>query len=193
LQAVDELLEQLGATGDEAVTKPTWHYQEQPDSSSNNSSVSLRHALTVCYDIKTPKAQPLLTLLLQQLTATAAADTSSKTDQQQPGSSPVRPSIDLSVDATGGKAGAAAAAADGSSKDSSSKLLSPSAAIAASIAAVQALLSADVDAVESYLSPRHVIDILQEHPAAILTPQQVRGAHVWPWGLGWHVYMAKEQ
>jgi hypothetical protein len=179
LQAVDELLQQLGATGDEPVTRPTWHYQEQPDSSSNHnnsSSVSLRHALTVCYDIKTPKAQPLLTLLLEQLTAAAAADTSSKPDQQQqqqqPGSSPMRPSIDLTVDATGGKAGAPAAA-DGSSNNGSSKALSPSAAIAASIAAVQALLCAAAAAVESYLSPRHVIDILQEHPAATLTPQQV--------------------
>lgn len=173
LQAVDDLLQQLGATGHETVTRPTWHYQEQPDSSS--SSVSLRHALTVCYDIKTPKAQPLLTLLLEQLTAAAAGDTSSKTDQQQqqPGSSPVRPSIDLQVDATGGKAGAAAAA-DGSKDSSSSKALSPSAAVAASIAAVQALLSADAAAVEAYLSPRHVIDILQEHPTATLTPQQVR-------------------
>jgi hypothetical protein len=175
LQAVEELLQQLGATGDESVTRPSWHYQEQqqPDSSNNSSSsMSLRHALSVAYDIKTPKAKPLLQLLLEQLTAAAAADGSSKLDQQQQqqnGSSPRRPSIDLQVDATGGKSSPAskpAAAAAG-------KLAAAASPAAAGIAAIQGLLSSDTSALDAYLAPRHVIDVLQDYPAAKLTHTQV--------------------
>lgn len=134
--------------------------------------MSLRHALTVCYDIKTSKATPLLQLLREQLTAAAAGDGSSKQQQQQ--QSLLRPSIDLQVDATGGRFPPAAvtAAADGSTTaDSKATAASP----AAAIAAVQALLSADAAVVEQYLAPRHVIDVLQEYSAAKLTPQQLLG------------------
>jgi sulfite reductase (NADPH) flavoprotein alpha-component len=174
LQAVEELLQQLGLTGDEPVTCPSWHYQEQPDSSSSSSSMSLHHALTVCYDIKTPKATPLLQLLLQQLTA-AAGDGSSKEQQQQ---SLLRPSIDLQVDATGGRfpLTAAAAAGDGSKTAAANgKAAAAAVSPAAAIAAVQALLAADAAALEQYLAPRHVIDVLQEYSAAKLTPQQLLG------------------
>jgi hypothetical protein len=162
LQSVDELLKQLGATGEEPVARPSWHYREQQQQQQNSSSMTLRHALTVCYDIKTPKLQPLLQLLLDQLTAVADGK-----QQQQKNGSTVRASIDLQVDATGkGKPAAAAAAATGKAA------MNP----AASIAAVQGLLAADGAAVEQYLAPRHVIDILQECAAAKLTPQQVKTA-----------------
>jgi hypothetical protein len=146
--------------------------------------MSLRHALTVCYDIKTPKATPLLQLLLEQLTAAAAAaGGGSIKEQQQQQQSPLRPSIDLQVDATGGKfvATAAAAAADGSKIAAAA---TAAASPAAAIAAMQALLAADAAAVEQYLAPRHVIDVLQEYSAAKLTPQQVGGVCVCVWGGG---------
>lgn len=177
-QSVEELLQQLGATGDETVTRPSWHYQEQqqqqPDS--NSSSMSLRHALTVAYDIKTPKAKPLLQLLLDQLTAAAASDDSSKLDQQQQqnGSSPLRPSIDLQVDATGGKPSPASKPAAAAGKQAAAA--SPA---AAAIAAIQGLLASDASSLDAYLTPRHVIDVLQDFPAARLKHTQVcRGGGV---------------
>lgn len=169
-QSVEELLQQLGATGDEPVTRPSWHYQEQqPDS--NSSSMSLRHALTVAYDIKTPKVKPLLQLLLDQLTAAAASDDSSKLDQQQQqngSSSPLRPSIDLQVDATGGKPSPASKPASAAAGKQAAA--SPA---AAAIAAIQGLLASDASGLDAYLAPRHVIDVLQDFPAARLKHTQV--------------------
>lgn len=180
---VDELLQQLGASGDEPVPTPSWHYQEQQQqqqqqsganntNSTNSSTMSLRHALTVCYDLKTPKTKALLQLLLEQLTATAAAavtdgdDSSKQPDQQQ--QQLVRPSIDLQVDATAAGGRGLAAAAPNNNNSTADKsaatagVVTPAAAIAAAIAAIQSLLTLPADGLEQYSAGRHVADMLQE-------------------------------
>jgi hypothetical protein len=94
-QAVSELLGVLGFTGEEAVQVPSWHYTEDPHHTPGaaataaagggdalpEGSMRLRHALTSCYDLHTPRAEPLLQLMLlglqQELrtTTTAAPNT----------------------------------------------------------------------------------------------------------------------
>lgn len=161
-QVVDELLAHLGASGDEQAPVPSWHYQEDP-SAPNPPTASLRHLLGACYDLKTPKAQPLLALLLAQLQAVAAG-------------SPGRPSFELHVDATaagaaadGAGGGGGAAAAEGGSGKAAKQ-----AGAAAGVARLQALL-ADAAGLEGYLAPRHVADVLADFAGARLTAQQVRG------------------
>jgi hypothetical protein len=165
LQVVDELLQQLGATGDEGVQTPSWHYTEDPQHSTAaaaDGSISLRHALSVCYDIKTPKAQQLLQLLLAQLQ-----------QQQQQGSAKgaARVSIDVRADASTtadlAAAGLQQQSTDGKQQD----------AAAAAVSRLQGLL-AEPAALEQYLAARHVADVLQDFPQVDLSYSQVSSAWV---------------
>jgi sulfite reductase (NADPH) flavoprotein alpha-component len=192
-QAVDDLLAALGASGDEAVPTPAWHYREQPAPA--GPTTSLRHALSVAYDIKSPKAKPLLAALqapLQAALAAAAADAPPPAAAPPPPAAGAkggaRASIELQVDATaaggagrahgtsaGADAGAAGDQAGGGAAETQSQL-SP---LAASAAAVDALLAADAAALERYLAPRHVADMLEEASgggAVRLAPAVLLGA-----------------
>jgi hypothetical protein len=158
LQVVDELLQQLCATGDEAVQTPSWHYTEDPAHSTAaaaDGSISLRHALSVCYDIKTPKAQQLLQLLLTQLP-----------QQQGSGKAAARVSIDVVADASA----AADLSAAGVQQQSTDGKQS---AAAAAVSRLQGLL-ADAASLEQYLSARHVVDVLQDFSQVQVSYTQVR-------------------
>ncbi|WIA38912.1 hypothetical protein OEZ86_005065 [Tetradesmus obliquus] len=163
-QAVDELLQQLGATGDEAVPTPSWHYAEDPQHSpaaaAADGSFSLRHALSVCYDIKTPKAQQLLTLLLAQ----------QQQQQQQQQQGAAKPAARVSIDVLADASTAADLAAAGvQQQDANTK--QPDAA-AAAVVRLQGLL-ADGWALEQYLAARHVADVLQDYSQAQLSYSQL--------------------
>jgi hypothetical protein len=159
LQVVDELLQQLGATGDQAVQTPSWHYTEDPAhttaAAAADGSISLRHALSVCYDIKTPKAQQLLQLLLTLLQ-----------QQQSSGKGVARVSIDVVADASAA-ADLSAAGVQQQSADSKQS------AAAAAVSRLQGLL-ADAASLEQYLSARHVVDVLQDFSQAQVSYSQVR-------------------
>jgi hypothetical protein len=51
LQAVDELLAVLGASGDEQVPVPSWHYRTA-NADGADETMRLRDALIQCYDIR---------------------------------------------------------------------------------------------------------------------------------------------
>jgi hypothetical protein len=159
-QVVGELLQQLGATGDEPVQTPSWHYTEDPAHSTApaaaDGSISLRHALGVCYDIKTPKAQQLLQLLLTEL----------QQQQQQQGKGVARVSIDVVADAS---AAADLSAAGVQQQTAGGK---QDGAVAA-VLRLQGLL-ADAASLEQYLSARHVVDVLQDFSQVPLSYSQVR-------------------
>jgi hypothetical protein len=165
LQAVDQLLQQLGASGDERVQTPSWHYTEDPNHSTAaaaaDGSISLRHALSVCYDIKTPKAQQLLQLLLTQL-------------QQQQGSTKgaTRVSIDVHADAST-TADLAAAGMQQQQPSAEAGKMQEGAAAAAAVLRLQGLLG-DAAGLEGYLAARHVVDVLQDYGQAPLSYSQVR-------------------
>jgi hypothetical protein len=167
LQVVDELLQQLGATGDEAVQTPSWHYTEDrahTTAAAADGSISLRHALSVCYDIKTPKAQQLLQLLLTQL----------QQQQQGSGKGAARVSIDLHADASA-TADLSAAGVQQQSADGKQG------AAAAAVSRLQGLL-ADGASLEQYLSARHVVDVLQDFSQVAVSYSQVRrGCSVGQW------------
>jgi hypothetical protein len=168
----------LEATGEEVVPSPSWHYVEDPqlmtrEASGSSGSSSLRHALEVCYDLKSPRAQPLLKVMLGQL----QQQLSGAAGEVKPGG---RPSFDLQANATtaaaaipaaAALAGAASTATSGSD-DGKVQPGQPSQAVLDSIAHIQQLLS-DSEKLEAYLAARHVADILQDFPSVTLTHDQV--------------------
>lgn len=136
---------------------PSWHYTEDPAHSpaaaaAGSSTISLRHALSVCYDIKTPKAQQLLQLLLGQLQQQL------QQGKPQPAAGKgVRVSIDVRADASAATDLAAAV----QQPDGHEKQPGGAAAAAAAVQRVQALLC-DAAGLEAYLAARHVVDVLQD-------------------------------
>ena len=51
MQAVDELLRLLGASAEDPVPRPTWHYDDGKLPQLDN-SMPLREALAMCYDLR---------------------------------------------------------------------------------------------------------------------------------------------
>ena len=197
VQAVSELLTVLGATGNEAVQIPAWHYTEEPDhtpraaaaaGSVPEGSMSLRHALTSCYDLHTPKAEPLLQLLLlklQQESVTIASAKVGETGRVANGTATGLNGVgnhghhyEVVATAAGSKSAAAVdvAVSDQGQKKTASHVAA--AAAAGKVDHIQQLLE-DKQALEAYLAERHVVDILRDFASSVdLSVQQVRGRDV---------------
>jgi hypothetical protein len=154
-QAVDELLAQLGADGQQAVPIPSWHYEESEAARQGYSDtrMPLRQALLKCYDLRSPKPE-LLQLLLAALPSAKAA-AAAWADEQE--TAPEADQIKAGGGAAGGHAAAHAEPA-GKGQQAAQKL--------------RALL-ADAGALDKYLAQRHVVDILQEFAPAALAADKV--------------------
>ncbi|KAI8473830.1 MAG: sulfite reductase [Monoraphidium minutum] len=157
--AVSELLAALGAGGDELVAAPAWHYQEAEGHAAvvagpSGPALPLRAALARCYDLRSPRGDALLKLLQ----AAAAAAAGGKAAAANGTTANGIPNGTANGTAANGTANGAAAGKQ------------PSAAAQAARAGE---LLADKAALESYLAPRHVIDVLRDFPAARVDYQQL--------------------
>ncbi|KAL6745889.1 sulfite reductase [Haematococcus lacustris] len=158
---VEELVEVMAADGSQLVPTPAWHYEDASHPGGKPDQLTLRDALAMCYDLRSPKPE-LLKLLSQALLGGEAA--------QQQGAAPGPPAKTLGVGSRSGRGSGAlgrSAAKEGAGSD----------AVAAQAAALSSLLAGGSSAQESYLEGgRHVVDILRCFSAAHLNPSQVLGA-----------------
>ncbi|KAK9832619.1 hypothetical protein WJX81_004423 [Elliptochloris bilobata] len=145
-QAVDELLAALGATGDERVPVPAWHYEEPRTLNARpDGNMPLREAFLKCYDLRSPKLE-LLRLLLDHLPHVARNGARKH-----------------AVNGTNGRT--AASLANGSLKASEPP-----------IEALRDLENAEESIVSAYLEPRHVLDIVLDFAGSRPPVEKVLGA-----------------
>jgi hypothetical protein len=197
LQTVEELLHAAGLTGAERVAAPSWHYAADPEAApaaapAADGTLALRDALAYCYDLRSPKTEPLLQLLQQAVGASKAAPAVAAA------ANGVRASIEMVADATAvagnGKllpplsptdTNQAADAAKQQQAQSPAKPATTAAAAAGGkegrsgargLQQQQQLeqLSSSKEVLQEYLAPRHVADVLREFGCTQLTSQQVR-------------------
>jgi len=157
-QAVDALLAVLGVSGDTLVPVPSWHYTEPEGhvtvvkGDDGALAMPLHTALARCYDLRSPRGDTLVKLLLSSLSSSA--------------------------DGTGAAAAAVKApAANGTAKGQVNGKVKGNASAAVKSVEQQVseltALAADKVALDDYLTPRHVIDMLRDYPAAHVTVDQV--------------------
>jgi sulfite reductase (NADPH) flavoprotein alpha-component len=149
VSAGGKLAVDAAALGAAPVPTPSWHYAElepsegeggkarPPVAALRPAELPLREALERCYDLRAPKGEPLLRALRAALPAANGAN-------------------GANGHANGHVANGHTAAAN---KESGKQQQDEAARL-------DALLAGGREAVDAYLEPRHVIDVLREHPVA---------------------------
>lgn len=175
-QAVGALLSVIGASGDEPVPVPSWHYAEPEGPNANGTangaastngkgapSMPLRAALTLCYDLRSPRGDVLVKLLVAALTAGATA-----------GSKPVNGAATNGKKRGGGKKAVNGVGSNGAVANGSSGVNGGSSGGVQEQLAELSRLAEDKGDLEQYLEPRHVIDFLRDFGAPAIGVDQVR-------------------
>lgn len=197
LQTVEELLQAAGCTGAERVAAPSWHYAADAEAAPTaapaaDGTLALRDALAYCYDLRSPKAEPLLQLLQAAVGASKVATAAAAA------ANGVRTSIEVVANATAVAGNGAllpplspadtSPAADAAKQQQAQPPAKAAAAVAAagggkegrgsarSLRQQLDQLSSSKEALVEYLAPRHVADVLREFGCTQLAPQQVSGA-----------------
>jgi sulfite reductase (NADPH) flavoprotein alpha-component len=166
LQAVDALLSVIGASGDEPVPVPSWHYAEPDGPTANGTangkgshSMPLRAALTRCYDLRSPRGDVLVKLLIASLTAGGATAGSMPVNGKKLG---------------GGKKAVNGVSSNGAVANGSGGANGSSSGGVQEQLAELSRLAEDKGEMDKYLEPRHVIDILEDFGAPAIGVDQVR-------------------
>jgi sulfite reductase (NADPH) flavoprotein alpha-component len=160
------------ALGAAPVPTPSWHYSElepqeggaagrPPVAAPKPASLPLREALERCYDLRAPKGEPLLRALRAALPAASSSSADADADA---------PAANGNGNGHAANGNGNAANGNGAGKQQQQQQQQSE----EETARLDALLAGGRDAVDAYLEPRHVIDVLREHPAA--TAAMLRGA-----------------
>lgn len=162
--SVDELLDELDADGDTLVRVPSWHYKDAAVKE-GATTMSLRDALTRCYDLRSPKLE-LMNVLASKLRG-AVNTIRTVSSPQLPGKESVKEKEGAAngngIHATHHHRSPLAVNGALNHDDVCSK-----GCVVDASDKVQQLLS-DNDTMVKYLEERHVIDILQDFRAAKVT------------------------